>query len=296
MQNLFIHLNHYYYRPTTDNYQNMKFNCQDHIILENERTKLEPLDWQHFDTLLPIAEKYPDLLRYSPSLFGTKDALKAYFEIAMAQRDEQVRYPFVIYDKTTGKYAGSTSYGNISNANQRLEIGWTWLTKDHQRTGLNRHNKFLMLQYAFEVLAFERVELKTDSRNEQSKRAIEAIGATHEGILRSHFLMTDGYRRDTVYYSILKDEWTEIKATVFAKISGENAPPIDQREQLVSRPFTYKITKNNKLIIYRDNKQIKIVSGKPAAKFLRLIDSADEQTLQLKLAKLTGHYKHGNEK
>ncbi len=273
----------------------MNFNCNDKIILEDDRTRLEPLDWRHLDSLLPIAEKHPDLLRYSPSLFGTEEALKAYFEAAIAQRNEQVRYPFVIYDKAVGEYAGSTSYGNISAANQRLEIGWTWLAIDRQRTGLNRHNKFLMLQYAFEVLACERVELKTDSRNEQSRRAIEAIGATYEGTLRSHFLMNDGYRRDSVYYSILKAEWEGIKTSVFAKISGETNKPIDERQRLVSRPFTYKVTKNNKLIIYRDNKQIKIISGKPATKFLHLADNADEQSLQLKLAKLTGHYKHGNE-
>ncbi len=270
----------------------MKFNYKDHIILEDERTKLEPLEWQHMDELLPIAIQYPDLLRYSPSQFGTETALRKYIEAALKQRNKNTRYPFVIYDKSIGKYAGSSSYGNISNANQRIEIGWTWLDKNRQRTGLNRHNKFLMLGYAFEDLQFERVELKTDSRNEQSRKAIEAIGATYEGTLRSHTLMSDGYRRDTVYYGILKAEWQEIKTTIFGNISSPKTPKIDQRKQLIHRPFTYKITKNNKLLVYRDNRQVKIISGKAATDFLRLAEQADEQTIQLKLAKLTGHYKH----
>lgn len=274
----------------------MKFNCKDQITLENERTKLEPLEWRHMDELLPIAIQHPDLLRYSPSKFGTEIALRKYFEAAIEQRNKHIRYPFAIYDKAVGKYVGSTSYGNISNINQRIEIGWTWLDKDRQRTGLNRNNKFLMLRYAFEHLQFERVELKTDNRNEQSKKAIGAIGATYEGLLRSHTLMSDGYRRDTAYYGILKNEWQEIKTTIFESISSLETPKIDERQQLTQRPFTYKITKNNKLLIYRDNKQIKIISGKTVTNFLHLAEQADEQTIQLKLAKLTGHYKHGNER
>ena len=193
----------------------MKFNCKDRISLENERTKLEPLEWRHMDELLPIAIQHPDLLRYSPSQFGTEAALRKYIEAALKQRNKNIRYPFAIYDKEIGKYVGSTSYGNISNPNQRIEIGWTWLDKNRQRTGLNRNNKFLMLRYAFEHLQFERVEFKTDSRNEQSRKAIKGIGATYEGTLRSHTLMSDGYRRDTVYYGILKTEWQEIKTTIF---------------------------------------------------------------------------------
>jgi len=108
--------------------------------------------------------------------------------------------------------------------------------------------------------------------------------------------MFDGYRRDSVYYSILKSEWEAIKATVFATINTAKTPKIDQRKQLEKRPFDYKIGKDNKLLIYRDNRQIKIIRGKVAKKFLDSIEKADEQAIQLKLAKLTGHYKHGNER
>lgn len=194
----------------------MNFNFDTDIILENKRVRLEPLAAHHYEYLLPIALKYPKLLQYSPSYFGTEKSLKAYINGALEQQSKQTRYAFVIYDKRTQSYAGSTSFGNIFSKHQRLEIGWTWIGKDWQRTGLNRNCKFLLLTYAFETLAFERVELKTDDRNEQSKTAIQAIGAKLEGLLRSHTLMTDGHRRDTVYFSILKKEWAGIKKEIFA--------------------------------------------------------------------------------
>jgi N-acetyltransferase len=107
----------------------------------------------------------------------------------------------------------------VSDKDQRLEIGWTWFGKAFQRTGLNRNVKFLMLQYAFEQLQFERVELKTDERNHPSRKAIEGIGGKFEGILRSHMQLPDGFRRNTVYYSILKAEWPALKNGIFKNIS-----------------------------------------------------------------------------
>lgn len=198
----------------------MKFNFKSNTILENDRVRLEPLLEHHFSSLLPIALQHPRLLEYSPSFFGTAETLQNYLDTAIQQRIEQSRYPFVIYDKLTASYAGSTSYGNIFTYHQRLEIGWTWLGKKWQRTGLNRHCKFLLLSHAFDTLGVKRVELKTDDRNVQSKKAIQGIGAKYEGKLRSHTLMTDGHRRDTVYFSILAEEWEEVKMKIFSNISG----------------------------------------------------------------------------
>ena len=195
------------------------FDLSAQLVLEDTRTRLEPLTWDHLDHLMPISEATPTLLAYSPSPFGSPDKLKAYFEEAFAAKEKGSRYPMAIFDKQAQRYAGSTSFGAIANAHQRLEIGWTWLGKDFQRTGLNRHNKFLMLRYAFEELGFARVELKTDARNQQSRDAMLAIGATYEGHLRSHTLMPDGFRRGTVYYSILADEWPDIKRRVFHAMS-----------------------------------------------------------------------------
>lgn len=196
-------------------FRKMNFSFDNSLILENTRVKLEPLQKSHFESLLPFALKYPDLLRYSPSPFGTPERLQVYIDAALKAKAQKVRFPFAIFDKKTGQYAGTTSYGNISNPNQRLEIGWTWIGKEFQRTGLNRNCKFLLLRYGFEMLEFERIELKTDARNMQSRTAIKGIGAQYEGKLRSHVLMPDGYRRDTVYYSILKKEWPAIKTTIF---------------------------------------------------------------------------------
>lgn len=187
------------------------------IVLESKRVRLEPLTEDHFEDLLPLALRYPDLLKYSPSRFGREEDLKEYIRKAVVQCQEGERYPFAIFDKKSGRYAGSTSYMNIYPYHKRLEIGSTWIGKEFQRTGLNRACKYLLLNHVFESLEYERLELKTDRRNEQSRTAILGIGATFEGCLRSHTLMTDGYRRDSVYYSILRSEWPNIRDTIFAR-------------------------------------------------------------------------------
>jgi len=129
----------------------------------------------------------------------------------LLQRTNKIHYPFIIFDKQLNAYAGSTSFMNVSNKDRRLEIGATWIGNRFQKTGLNRNCKFLLMSYAFDELGFERVELKTDERNIKSRTAIEKIGGKFEGILRSHTLMSDGFRRNTVYYGILKSEWRELK-------------------------------------------------------------------------------------
>lgn len=175
------------------------------IILENERVRLEPvLSVNDCEKVASIALNEIDLLAYSPSNITTKYDLLKYFETALKAKEQGIAYPFLIFDKSQQAYAGSTRFGNISLQNQRLEIGWTWLGKAFQGTGLNQNVKSLMLSYAFENLNCERVEFKADSRNLQSRKAMEKIGAIYEGCLRSHTLMPDGFRRDTVYYSILK--------------------------------------------------------------------------------------------
>ena len=193
----------------------MNFNIQQNIILENNHSLLRPLVAEDIEHLLPIAIKDKDLMDFSPSEIHRPELIQTYVDTALAAKANGIRYPFIIFDKHNNKYAGSTSFGNMSNKNSRLEIGWTWIGKDFQRTGLNRNNKLLMLSYAFEKLDCLRVELKTDTRNIQSRTAMKKIGATEEGILRSHTVMSDGYRRDTIYYSILVNEWEGIKESIF---------------------------------------------------------------------------------
>ena len=190
-------------------------NFNEKIILENDRVRLEPLTIHHFDELLPISIESPNLLEFSPSLFGSSKMLKENLEIAVQARNSNLRYPFAIFDKQQNRFVGSTSFGNISTKDSRLEIGWTWIDEKTQGTGLNKQCKLLLLSYAFGKLSAQRIEFKTDSRNIQSKKAIEKIGGTYEGTFRSHTLMRDGYRRDTAYYSILSNEWPEIKSEIF---------------------------------------------------------------------------------
>ena len=158
---------------------------------------------------------YYEIWRFNVSRCMNDGELKNYISSALDPGKTGVSHSLVIIDKASQKTAGSSSFGNISAKDKRLEIGATWLGRDFQGTGLNRICKFLMLQYAFENLGFERVEFKTDVLNLQSRKALKKIGATEEGILRSHTLMQDGRRRDTIYYSILKPEWENLKNSVF---------------------------------------------------------------------------------
>ena len=190
-------------------------NFTENIVLENKRVRLEPLSEIHLNELVPITINHPNLLQYSPSPFGTEEFLKENIQKAIKSRVDQQRYPFAIFDKLNNRFIGSTSFGNISIKDKRLEIGWTWIDENLQGTGLNKYCKHLMLSYAFENLSMERVEFKTDNRNIQSKKAIEKIGGMFEGILRSHTLMLDGFRRDTAYYSILKNEWEKNNDAIF---------------------------------------------------------------------------------
>lgn len=194
----------------------MDFDFAAPIQLQNNRVLLRPLAAEDAAPLLPVIAATPGLTRFSPSPIGSAPALQAFIAAALEERARGIRYPFVVFDKQAGAFAGSTSIAAVSNRDRRLEIGWTWIGTAFQQSGLNRACKYLLLEHAFEVLEFERVEFKTDERNTRSRIAIQKIGGRFEGILRSHTLMADGYRRNTVYYSILKGEWPALKKGVFA--------------------------------------------------------------------------------
>lgn len=185
-------------------------------LLENSYVKLSLLDLSNYNHLLDIAGE-KDIIFYSPSDISTPEALKEYVQDAVDGYYHKNTIPFIIYDKSKQAYAGSTRFGLINWKNKVLHIGWTWIGKEFQGSGLNKQMKFLMLQYAFEVLLFEKVEFRIDERNARSRKAVEKIGATLEGILRKDTLMKDGFRRNTCCYSILKEEWGNIKTTIFNK-------------------------------------------------------------------------------
>lgn len=183
-------------------------------ILENDRVKLALLDLSNYKKLESIAFER-DLIYYSPSDISTIEKLREYVQVAVDGYYHKTIIPFIIYDKEKEAYAGSTRFGLINWRNNVLHIGWTWLGHNFHGTGLNVNMKFLMLQYAFETIEFEKVEFRIDERNTKSRRAVEKIGATLEGILRKDTIMQDGLRRSTCCYGILKEEWPSIKSTIF---------------------------------------------------------------------------------
>ncbi|WP_179345184.1 GNAT family N-acetyltransferase [Winogradskyella ursingii] len=187
--------------------------------LENIRAKLIPLSLDNYQQLEKIAlEK--DLIYYSPSDISTSEKLKDYIQTAIDGLENKTTIPFIIYDKEKQAYAGSTRFGLINWKNKVLHIGWTWLGHKFQSTGLNINIKFLMLQYVFESIEFDKVEFRIDERNKKSRKAVEKLGATLEGILRKDTLMQDGFRRNTCCYGILKTEWPQIKKRLLAVLDA----------------------------------------------------------------------------
>jgi RimJ/RimL family protein N-acetyltransferase len=130
-----------------------------------------------------------------------------YVHTALNGRTAGIEYPFIVYDKKHNVYAGSTRFYDIQPANQTLQLGYTWYGEKYRGTGLNKHCKFLLLQFAFETLGAERVEFRADARNEKSIAAMKSIGCVVEGILRSNMPLEDGTRRNSIVLSILKSEW-----------------------------------------------------------------------------------------
>jgi RimJ/RimL family protein N-acetyltransferase len=185
-------------------------NFSENIILENKSVLLKPLSNEDEDGLNKIAFD-ADIWKYTIVSVLNSNELKNYINSALEERKKNTRYPFTIINKQSAEIAGSTSYGGVSVKDKRIEIGWTWLGKKFRGTDLNKQCKFLLMQYAFEHLNFERVEFKTDFLNNRARKALLKIGAKEEGVLRSHMILHDGRRRDSIFYSVLRNEWEEVK-------------------------------------------------------------------------------------
>lgn len=175
-------------------------------VLEGRHVRLEPLTREHVDGLTSIGCE-PALWTWVPAVVASRADMERYVEAALDDQARGTAMPFAQVDRLTGIVAGCTRFGNMALEHRRVEIGWTWLGLPWQRTALNTEAKWLLLRYAFETLGCERVELKTDALNTTSRSAIRRIGAREEGTLRHHMLTASGRWRDTVYYSILRDEW-----------------------------------------------------------------------------------------
>lgn len=184
--------------------------------LENKRVLLRPMQLSDLEPLLEIAME-PSIWTVNYSAVHSREDLQEYMRVAFDARDKGDSIPYTIFDKENGRIAGCTRFYGISEENKRAEIGYTWLHPDFQRTGLNRAMKFAMLQYAFEVWGLNVVQLKTDERNAKSRDAMLAIGCTYEGMMRKHLITWSGHERNTLLFSILREEWPEIRERVFGK-------------------------------------------------------------------------------
>jgi RimJ/RimL family protein N-acetyltransferase/GNAT superfamily N-acetyltransferase len=187
------------------------------VTLEGRHVRLEPLSLAHADDLSAIGLD-PDLWRWIPFQITTPEEMAGYIKDALAAQQAGSALPFATIDRQTNKAIGSTRYMNIDRANDRVEIGSTWIARDFQRSPINTEAKLLMLRHAFETLKCMRVELKTDSMNRRSRNAIQRIGAVQEGIFRNHMRTQTGRIRHSVYFSIVDSEWPQVKAGLESKL------------------------------------------------------------------------------
>ena len=196
----------------------MIFQADQDYILENHAVRLRPLVLTDSEYLEPFAASEPELWRFS--LISAADSgMESYINQAIRARNDGKEYAFIVFDKRQGKYAGSTRFYDIQTSADNVQLGFTWYGKDFQGTGLNKHCKYLMLEFAFEVLKVRRVEFRADNDNKRSIAAMTSIGCTVEGILRSNGYKADGTRRDSIILSILSEEWyATVKSALLEKL------------------------------------------------------------------------------
>jgi RimJ/RimL family protein N-acetyltransferase len=189
-------------------------------MLEGEIVRLEPLARRHEKGLFEAAQDRR-IWRWMPcDASESGERFHAWLEEALAASSAGTEVAFATVDAGTGEPVGSTRYLALRPEHRGLEIGWTWLAPAHWRTGANVEAKLLMLEHAFERLGCLRVEFKTDSRNEISRAALAALPAQFEGIFRKHMLVRGGERRDSAYYSIIDDEWPEVRENLGRRIDA----------------------------------------------------------------------------
>jgi RimJ/RimL family protein N-acetyltransferase len=189
------------------------------LSLKGNYVRLEPLGFEYFDALCAVGFD-ESIWQWTTTQVKNADQMKRYIASALDDQQKGVSIPFATIEKSSGTVVGSTRFGNIDRDNRRVEIGWTWINPEWQRTRINTEAKLLMLGHAFEVWKCVRVELKTDALNEKSRAAILRLGAKQEGILRRHMITDTGRFRDTVYFSIIDAEWEMVKEALLAKLKS----------------------------------------------------------------------------
>ena len=193
----------------------MKF---EEVTLEGRHVRLESLSEKHRKGLCQAISD-GELWNLFFTLVPHVDDINNFLINAQIAHEAGDGLAFATIDKTTNKIAGSTRFMKANIANKRVEIGFTFLGKSYQKTRINTEAKLLMLTYAFESLNLNRVEFLTDYLNNTSRNAILRLGAKEEGILRNHMVMPDGRVRDSVLFSIIKNEWAGVKQNLSYKLA-----------------------------------------------------------------------------
>lgn len=189
-----------------------------HKQLENERVLLTPFSAEHAASLRDIIFD-EEVWKYMGMYVRNETDFRQYIEDTM-KHHSKIAFAFLIFDKKTNRMAGSTRFGNINTASEKLEIGWTWYGREFHGTGLNKACKYELLKYGFEEIGLRRIQLSADLENIRSQKAIEKLGATKEGIFRNNYIDSTGKSKDDVYYSIIREEWPTLKNSVFFEFSN----------------------------------------------------------------------------
>jgi RimJ/RimL family protein N-acetyltransferase len=189
------------------------------VTLSTDRLTLQPLTLDHVPALSQAARD-GELWEKKTTTVPKPEGFEDYVRKALELQEAGLALPFATVVRDGDQVVGSTRFMNIDAVNHRVEIGTTWIAKSWQRTFVNTHAKFLMLRHAFEGLGCNAVEIRTHALNDQSRAAIERLGARLDGILRRHMIMPDGHIRDTAVYSILQEEWPEVKARLEARLAA----------------------------------------------------------------------------
>jgi len=187
------------------------------VVLTGRRIRLEPLAAGHLDDLAAVGLDAA-IWTWTIARPTDREGLQGWLETALTNAAAGTELPFATIDLATGRAVGSTRFLSIVPEHRRLEIGWTWVGGAFQRTGANREAKLLQLTHAFDDLAANRVEFKTDSRNEASRAALLGIGATFEGIFRNHMVMPDRPLRHSAYYSVVVEDWPPVRDRLVASL------------------------------------------------------------------------------
>jgi RimJ/RimL family protein N-acetyltransferase len=184
---------------------------------------VEPLGPEHEEGLI-VAAGEPELFAWMPvDMASSRDALRDWLATTLKSAHAGREIPFAILDAGTGKVVGSTRFLELRFEHLRAEIGWTWLTRDAWSTGINVETKLMLLRRAFEHAGLRRVEFKTDARNERSRGALLALGASFEGVFRKHMVVRDGGARDSAYYSVIDDDWPQLRERLQRRVEDHLA-------------------------------------------------------------------------